>query len=360
MEKMHALFSKGLFVLMLFFASCHSYYFRSAQTDGGIHHFQMLEVNDIHQAVLIRGQHINNPVLVYMHGGPGFPLFPFEPNHEIFRLLEQHFTMVYWEQRGTGKSFSKRIPARTMNIHQFVEDAKIVIDFALAFAGQQKAFIWGHSWGSGVATLFSYHHPDRVRALITTGQTVNPFLNEQMGYEFVYERATLENNKRALRQLQWIDTIPENYTLQDALTIRRWVYHYGGIVKEVDRERPYINMGEIQEIISAPEYSFLERLNLVFFPMYSARKLWDDMKSMNLFDDVAKIRVPVYFLLGRHDIIVSSRLAASYYAELEAPAGKKLVWFESSAHRPFIEEKDKFMEVVLSIRNHHVPNDSPK
>ena len=356
---MQSVSTKGLIVLMLFLVSCRSYYFRTANTDGGVHHFRMLEVHGVRQAVLIRGHRISNPVLVYMHGGPGFPLFPFEPNNEIFRLLEQHFTMVYWEQRGTGKSFSKRIPARTMNIEQFVADAKVVADYALLFAGQERAFVWGHSWGSGLATLVSVRYPDLVQALITTGQTVNPFLNEQMGYEFVRLRAIEENNKRALRQLMWIDTIPENYTLQDALTIRRWVYHYGGIVKNNSHERPYVNLEEIHEIISAPEYSLRERLNLLFFPLYSARKLWDDMNSLDLLVDAPEIHVPVYFLLGRHDMIVSSELAATYFEELKAPVGKKLVWFESSAHRPFHEEQEKFLEVILTIRDQHAFADMP-
>lgn len=341
-----------LFILLLF-SSCTNFYFRTAKKDGGVHFFRMLKVNGSKQAVLVRGTSESNPLLVFLHGGPGFPLMPFEPNEDTFRYLENHFTLVYWEQRGTGKSFSNRIPKRSMHIDQFIADAAVVIDSIAGYLNKDKVFIWGHSWGSGIAILFAREYPEKVHALVTTGQTVNPYMNERLGFEFVRKRAISENNRRALRQLQWIDTIPDNYLLQDALTIRRWVYHYGGIVKEQESERPYVDMEEIHAIMSAPEYSLMERLNILFSPLFSVRNLWQEMKSLDLMADAPELSVPVYFLLGRHDIIVSSRLAAEYFNVLNAPAGKELIWFESSAHRPHSEEQKKFLSVMQQIRNDH-------
>jgi pimeloyl-ACP methyl ester carboxylesterase len=344
----------GLHLLVAFaclLPACSYYFYRPGYAD--IHEFRMLEVNDIRQAVLVRGSDDSNPVLVYLHGGPGFPLFPFEPAGETMQRLEEDFTVVYWEQRGTGKSFSRAIPSHSMSIDQFVEDARLVTNYALELTGQEKAFIWGHSWGSGVGAILAARHPELVEAFISTGQSVNPYLNERLGYEFVRERALQENNRRALRQLQWIDTIPDNYTLDDALTIRRWVYRFGGVVRQSTHERPYVDLREIVVMLTAPEYSFGERLNLILSPLYSAEKLWDEMKKLDLNRDAPRIEVPVYFLLGRHDVIVSSELAAAYFAELQAPAGKALYWFEESAHRPQWEEREKFLEVMKGIRNSH-------
>ncbi len=340
-------------IIFLVPVSCNNYYFRHTQKVGGIHHFNMLHVGGVKQAVWIKGSNSNNPIILYLHGGPGFPLMPFEPFEETFKEMERSFTMVYWEQRGTGKSFNLNIPGKSMNLDQFVEDAQKVSEYVLALLGQEKLFLWGHSWGSGVAVLFANKYPELIHALITTGQSVNPFLNEREGYRFVLEKALRDNKRRAIRQLQWIDTIPENYTLQDALTIRRWVYHYGGIVKNRQKERPYVDFKEIYDILSAPEYSLGERVNIALFPLFSANMLWDDMKHLNLNKDAPRLDVPVYFLLGRYDVIVSSELAAEYFYNLEAPAGKSLVWFEHSAHRPYAEERGKFMNVLNKIRDAH-------
>ncbi len=332
--------------------ACSVYYFPTAG-HADIQEFRMPEINGIRQAVLVRGNDVSNPVLIYLHGGPGFPLFPFEPAGETMQRLEEEFTVVYWEQRGTGKSFSRRIPSHSMSIDQFVEDARLVTAFALELTGQEKAFVWGHSWGSGIGVLLAARYPELIKAYVSTGQSVNPYLNERLGYEFVRERALQENNRRALRQLEWIDTIPDNYTLMDALTIRRWVYRFGGVVRQSTHERPYVDLQEIADMLTAPEYSIGERINLILSPLYSVEKLWDEIKKMDLNRDAPRVEVPVYFLLGRHDMIVSSVLAATYFEELKAPAGKTLHWFEHSAHRPQKEEREKFLEIMKEIRERH-------
>jgi len=340
-------------LLTVLVGGCRSYYIEPP-SHAGIHHFRMLPVGEVRQAVLIRGTDPQNPLLVFVHGGPGFPLFPFEPYGETMRRLEDRFTVVYWEQRGTGKSFSRGIPPASMTIDQFVEDARMVVEYALGFVEKEQAFLWGHSWGSGIGALLAARHPGLLHAYIGTGQSVNPYLNERLGYEFVERRARETENRRALRQLQWIDTIPDNYSLEDALTIRRWVYRFGGIVRQSTHERPYIDLQEVRDMLTAPEYSLADRLNLILSPHYSARKLWDEMKELNLVRDAPRIQVPVYFLLGRHDVIVSSALAAEYFSKLEAPLGKRLVWFEQSAHRPHQEEREKFLEVMEAIRERHL------
>jgi pimeloyl-ACP methyl ester carboxylesterase len=311
-----------------------------------IHEYKRIKIGGMRQAVMVRGTDINNPVMVFLHGGPGFPLFPFAPMGETMRRLEEEYTMIYWEQRGTGRSFSRRIPPESMTVEQFVEDTRQIIEFALEYTGQDKAFVWGHSWGSGIGALFASRYPEMVHAYVSTGQSVHPFRNERLSYEFVLERATEENNRRALRQLGRIDTIPEQYTLSDALTIRRWVYHYGGIVVEGAEERPYVDLREIQATLTSPFYTLNDRLNMILFPYYSAEMLWEDLKTLNLKEKAPKIDVPVFFLVGRHDVIVSALLAEEYFEMLEAPAGKTLIWFENSAHRPHTEEREKFLNIL--------------
>jgi pimeloyl-ACP methyl ester carboxylesterase len=344
----------GALMLLLCFMSCNRYYFQSLHEDkASIYHFEMLRIEGVKHAVLIRGRDRTNPVMIFLHGGPGFPLFPFEPKSETMVKMEEMYTMVYWEQRGTGKSFSRSIPRESMSIEQFVEDTRQVTEYALALSGQEKVFVWGHSWGSNIGVLFADQYPEMIYAYIGTGQSVNPFKNERLCYRFVEEQARLDNNRRALRQLQWIDTIPENYALEDALTVRRWVYKYGGIVRRQEQQRPYVDWQEMQAMLTAAEYSLIDRLGLIMRPYYSIAKLWDEMKVLDLKERVPDLLVPVYFLLGRYDIIVSASLAESYFEMLEAPGGKQLIWFEESAHRPHHEEQEKFLQLLEEIKTNH-------
>ncbi len=293
--------------------------------------------------------------MLFLHGGPGFPLFPVDQASQVMRNLEEDFTMVYWEQRGTGGSFSWRLPRKSLTVDDFVNDTQELADYIRDLLNVEKVFLWGHSWGSNVGALFAAEYPDMLYAYVSTGQSVNPFKNERLCYEFVIAEATNENNHRALRQMERVDTIPENYSLRDALLVRRWVTNYGGVVKEPEQDR-YIDFGYVFNTLSAPEYGILDKVNMVLMPYFSAEELWEDLKTLNLKEKAPRIDVPVYFMAGRHDVIVSAKLAAAYFDMLEAPEGKHLIWYEASAHRPHHEEKEKFLH---HMRTQVLPHATP-
>ncbi len=332
------------FMLALLVA-CNIYHIKLPE-EKGVFHFDMVEIGGIKQAVMIQGKHKDNPVLVFLHGGPGFPLFPLDQLRETTKYLEEHYTIAYWEQRGTGKSLNRNIKPKSMTVSQFVEDTKQVIEHVKGLTGAEKVFIWGHSWGSNIGALFAAQYPEYLHAYISTGQSVNPFMNERLCYEYVLYKAEKNNNRRALRQLSKIDTVPDNYSLEDALLVRKWVYRYGGVVKKADEDKSYINIDEVLVTLTASEYSIADRFNMVIRPYYSAEKLWEELKSINLKEQAPQIDVPVYFLVGRYDIIVSHVLAEKYFNVLKAPKGKQLIWFENTAHRPHVEEKEKFIEIM--------------
>ncbi len=332
-------------ILFLVFSSCTIYRFPEFEGKK-IQQFEMVELGGIKQGVLIRGDDKDNPVMLFLHGGPGYPLFPFAPMGETMNRMEKAFTMVYWEQRGTGKSLSRRLPPETMNVDQFVSDLKELVAYVQKTMGVEKVFIWAHSWGTNFGAIFAAQYPEMVHAYVSTGQSVNPYRNERLAYEFVMDQAKAENNRRALREMATIDTLEANYRLEDALLVRKWVYRYGGIVKRGAEERFYVNFNDIFLILAAPQYSVLERLNLILYPYFSAQRLWPDLKAINLIKQASRIEVPVFFLVGKHDIIVSAKLAEEYFEALDAPAGKELIWFERSAHRPHKEEREKFLEVM--------------
>lgn len=314
--------------------------------DKGIFLFEMVKIGGIKQAIVIKGDNKDNPVLVFLHGGPGFPLFPLNQLEKTTRHLEKHYVVVYWEQRGTGKSFSRSIKPKSMTVEQFVEDTRQVVEYSKNITGAEKVFIWGHSWGSNIGALFASQYPEYLHAYISTGQSVDPFKNERLCYEFVYEKAVKKNNRIALRQLKKIDTIAENYTLEDALLIRKWVYRFGGVEKKAEQNKVYINIDEVLTVLTASEYSIIDRVNMVMYPYYSGEVLWEELKKINLIEQAPQIDVPVYFLVGRYDYIVSHVLAEKYFDKLIAPKGKELIWFENTAHRPHSEEKGKFIDIM--------------
>jgi pimeloyl-ACP methyl ester carboxylesterase len=301
-------------------------------------------IGGVKQAILIRGENNNNPVMLRFHGGPGYPYFPYLPKNGPLKDLEKHFTMVYWEQRGTGASYSSKIKKSSMNVDRFVEDAHEVIQFVKNKLQVENVYIWGHSWGSSIGILLAKKYPEDIIAYIGTGQSVFPLKNERACYNYAIEKVLKEDNPKGLRELYKIDT--SQYDLKDALTVRKWIYSYGGVVLANGDERPYVDEKIIKKIWRTPQYNFRNKINIIFHPYYSTRQLWEDMRKINLFKQLPDIEIPVYFMLGRHDRIVSSELAAEYFHYLKATAGKQLIWFDHSAHRPHKEEPDKFFHIL--------------
>lgn len=318
----------------------------TAFTANNINKEFIREIGGVKQAIVIRGANIENPVLLRLHGGPGYPYFPYLPKDGKMKDLEDHFTMIYWEQRGTGASYSAKIKNKSMNTQQFVDDAYEVIQFARKLLHVDKVYIWGHSWGSNIGILLAYQHPEVIYAYVGTGQSVNVIRNERRCYRYALKKTYSDKNFHAYKKLLKIDTA--NYNLKDALKVRRWIFTYGGVVFSNGEERPYVDENILKKVWHTPQYKLKDKINILLHPFYSGRQLWDDMKDINLFEEAPVIKVPVYFCLGRHDNIVSSKIAADYFNVLKDPAGKELIWFENSAHRPFAEEPEKFFNVLVN------------
>lgn len=307
---------------------------------------QMYTVNVENGIIPVFVQHAKPecPFLLFIHGGPGYPAFPYLNS---FEPIAKHFNLVFYEQRGTGKSYKAGKKGNGMNTSCFLNDMHAIVEWLKANYKIQKVFLLSHSWGSNIGIMYAKQHPENLWAYVGTGQSVKPVENERYCYRFVDSCALSNQNKKALKTLQKTDTLA--YSLRDALKIRKWIYTYGGIVHANQTTKKYINSDILKEIRKCPQYSFGDKWNLVLHSKYSGKQLWEDMQNIDLKKTVQVLDVPVFFLLGRHDYLVSSKLAKNYFDALKAPAGKTLIWFEKSAHRPMTEEPEKFAETMIKL-----------
>lgn len=315
-------------------------------SDKGISIEKKICLNGYSQAVVVRSEDRANPVLLHLHGGPGYPLFPYIND---FSELEKHFTIVYWEQRGTAKSLSSKLNKASMTTDTLLRDLDELVNWIQKNIDANQIYLWGHSWGTNLGMLYINKYPKKIKAYIGTGQSVNLIENERLCYDFVKGKAEQKKEKKALRVLQKIDTT--NYSLNDALKLRKWIYAYGGIVHKQQKKKAYLNFDIVKDIFKTPEYSFADKWRLVFFSKFSGKNLWEDMMNINLFEQVKEVSCPIYFFEGRYDAIVSAKLAKKYFDYVKANRGKHLVWFEKSAHRIPTEEPEKFIKELLKIKN---------
>ena len=116
---------------------------------GSISQKLSVPINGVQQGMIIRGKHAANPVLLWVHGGPGMPDYPLTQQYPVD--LEDLFTIVWWDQRGAALSYDRDIPPDTMTIEQFITDTLAVTDYLRDRFHQDRIYLLGHSWGSFIA-----------------------------------------------------------------------------------------------------------------------------------------------------------------------------------------------------------------
>jgi pimeloyl-ACP methyl ester carboxylesterase len=311
--------------------------------DGGILPNSVAEISYLRlggfdQWVMIRGENITNPILVLLHGGPGFP------EMRLFRTfnaaLERHYTVVYWMQRGTSKSFDRRMPASSLTIEQFITDLDELVELLRARFGKEKVVLYGHSWGSVLGILYASRFPDKVAAYVGTGQIGEWAAFESASYAFVLAEAERRGHRKAIRELRAIGLPP--HAFWDMVAERKWITRFAGIVRGMSLWRfSRITLG-------GPEASMCDLPNILRSQLVTPKVMWQELIAVNLIKTAPALRMPVFFFLGRHDRVVVPETSVAYFDRLTAPS-KQLVWFEESGHEPPAEEPDKFNTLMVDL-----------
>jgi pimeloyl-ACP methyl ester carboxylesterase len=290
------------------------------------------------QWVMIRGERLTNPVLILLHGGPGLSETSF---FRYFNApLEKCFTVVYWDQRGAGKSFDRAIPISSMTVEQFIADLDDLVELVRRRVGQEKVAIFGHSWGSVLGVLYAARFPEKVAAYAGSGQIGDWAAAESMSYAFTLGEAQRLGNRRAIDELGAIG--PPPYNARSLWTERMWLARFEGQF----RPRALWTLGKA--IFASKESSIFDLPGAMRAFRLTLDRMWNDVSKLNLLELAPALAVPVFFLLGRRDHTVPPQTSVAYFDHLTAPS-KTIVWFEESGHEPFIDEADKFNAAMVDL-----------
>lgn len=292
----------------------------------------------IDQWVMVRGKSLPNPPLILLHGGPGMSETP------LFRYfnapLEQSFTVVYWDQRGAGKSFSRAIPRSSMTVEQFLSDLDELVDAVRVRVGQAKVVLFGHSWGSALGVLYAARHPDKVAAYVGSGQVGDAAAGESASYAFALAEAQRRRKRRPAEKLRAIG--PPPHTGRQVFVERMTLARLEGAM------RPRALWKAAWPLLAAPESSILDLPGFIRGFGFSLDTLWPEASRLNLIELVPVLQMPAFFFLGRRDHWVPAETSVTYIESLTAPS-KRLVWFERSGHEPFVDEPAKFNALMAEL-----------
>lgn len=295
------------------------------------------------QVVNVRGADRANPILVFVHGGPGAVEMPVAWAFQ--RPWEDFFTVVQWDQRGAGRSFlleDPKVIAPTLSVERYRDDAIELIELLQRRYSQRKVFLLGHSWGSIVGLSVAAKRPDLLYAYIGMGQVIDFRANEQAGFDWVLDQARQDNNAEAVRELEAIRPYPGPGAFDPGKTgvERKWSIHYGGLAAGRSDADFYFHAPRL-----SPEYTAADRQAWDDGSAFTIATLFPQLSKIT-FNDLRQLDTPVFMFLGRRDHTTPSSIAADWMARVQAP-GKSVVWFENSAHLPMIEEPGRVLAALL-------------
>jgi pimeloyl-ACP methyl ester carboxylesterase len=305
---------------------------------GSISEKTFVTIGGIRQGMFIKGKNKRNPVLLYLHGGiPDYYLTRKYPTG-----LEDDFTVVWWEQRGSGLSFNTNIPTNTMNLDQMMADTKELTNYLRNRFGQEKIYLMGRSGGTFFGIQVAARAPELYHAYIGIGQMSNHLASERQSYEYIlkkYREMKHWNMVRKLEAAPVTDVVPVGY-----LKLRDRAMHSLGIGTTHDMKS--VMTGMFIPSLTCKEYTLKEKINLWRGKARSGvHPLWNTILSTDLTQEVNDINIPVYFFHGIYDYTVSYPLAKQYFKVLHAPA-KGFYTFRNSAHSPHFEEPELLKEIL--------------
>ncbi|HEY2465365.1 MAG TPA: alpha/beta hydrolase [Steroidobacteraceae bacterium] len=313
---------------------------------GGLHELKAVEIGGIPQWISVRGNDPDNPILLFLHGGPGSPMMP--ESWTFQRPWEDFFTVVQWDQRGAGKTFSsaKRQPDNSMTIAKMQADAEELIEWLRHTYGKGKIFLMGHSWGSVLGVKVAQHHPEWLYAYIGVGQVVNGTRNEAVGYQQTLLRAESVGNRSAIRELKSIAPYPEpdgRIPLSKTQIERKWDVALGGMVYGKAKDDAALTWA------LSPDYSRYDIESTQRGELSSVVILLPQIASVN-FDDIAEFKCPVFFFAGADDRTTPESVAEEFYNRIQAPQ-KKFFKIERAAHYVVNEAPGEvLMDLVQHVR----------
>jgi pimeloyl-ACP methyl ester carboxylesterase len=311
---------------------------------GSIAELTTVKLGGHEQAISIRAADPDNPVLLYLSGGPGQSDIAFA--RALLQPFEQDFVVVVWDQRGSGKSYTALDPAATYTLEALVGDTLALTEYLRDRFAEDKIYLLGESWGSTLGVLAVQERPELFHAYIGSGQMVSQRVTDQIIWRDLLAYAdrtgdgelydeVLTLGEPPYRDMPWANSLIMGY--------------YGLLETPYTPPAAYVARGEAAGIgqfgLFGSEYSFVENANLIrgLVDMFSL--MYPQLQEIDFRTDVPELGVPVYVLDGENELRGRRELAHEWFAQLTAPH-KELITYANAGHAVAFEQADAFLRLM--------------
>lgn len=308
------------------------------RTPRGIEQAMYVPLGGVDQWIQIRGDDRNNPVLLFVHGGPGFAESPMSSR---FRAWEASFTVVMWDQRDAGKTFVRNGPQHDMSLARVAQDGIELAEYLRHHLHKSKIVLLGHSWGTMVGLRMVHDRPDLFSAYVGTGQVVSIAEKEPVNYARTMAKLKAAHDEEGVHALQAIGPPPYK-SADDIMVERNWSSRY-----DIPSERDiYRSMTPV--VLFAPGWSLWDIYEYTQASKYAEASTFDADQSYDARDLGLQFRVPVFIFNGVDDAITPVDLAKRYFDSIEAPE-KHFVALKEAGHSAVLTEPDIFLKELVTL-----------
>lgn len=299
-----------------------------------------IPIGGIEQWVEIMGADRRNPVLLVLHGGPGSTWDQFS---DLFRDWENHFTMVYWSQRGAGKTYRKSGSSvgGTMTITRMVDDGIAICEYLMQHLNKDRLFLLGHSWGSLLGVRMVQKRPALFAAYVGTGQIVSVLEGERAGLRETLRRAEAAGRRDAVEELRKLGEPPYD-DIEKMVTERKWAD-----VFDTPSDAAFNASWKSPSWYAPADAS--ERAKVWLFSnliMFGQKRQDGPMMAVDFRREPLAFDVPMIFIQGAEDHITPTSLVEAYVPTIAAPR-KELVLLPHGGHNAIFAMKDDFLREML-------------
>ncbi len=301
----------------------------AAPHSPSIDRFSEVELNGVRQKLLIQTNNLANPILLWLHGGPGTSEMLI--NHHCMNKLFDHFTVVHWDQRGTALSYHEDLKALDITFEKILDDAVLLTELLRKTYHQEKIFLIGHSFGSILGMNLIDRFPQYYLAFVGVGQVIDEPRSRKIVRAWLVEKLKADRDTAGLRDLP-----PANRISRAMVRKYRGVFFKDKTMWDVVQASPYFSETYGRRYERSTQF------------VQDAMGFDTTRFGKPIFTRIRKVHVPVYFFEGRHDRIpaCAPEVVVEYFPCLQAPE-KEIVWFEESGHHPNIEEPEKFQRMLI-------------
>jgi len=247
--------------------------------------------------------------------------------------LVKRFVLVFWDQRGTGKSYHADIPQHTMGVRQFISDGDELADWLRSRFNQPKIFLAGHSWGSIVALSMAANAPYKYYSYTGYSQIVNWTENDRLSLVWVKAEAKRRGRSKALKELESAGEPPFLDSFQQWAILRKWQRNFGTLVYTDDEIKHPGVAGITLAMLRSEDYGVKDLINTFYrgFKLVYTQAFIEELARINFMVSMESIDIPITFVHGQKDHHVHGSVVERFYSQLLAPQ-KRLIWAPKSGH----------------------------